>query len=66
MTADQEVASSIQAPYHTFVEIDHEIIFTAILFPSADSRKIVVSYKQMYVHEVQVNCIVKLVRRKCD
>ena len=33
----------IQALSNTFVEIDHEIISTAIL-PSADSRRVVVSY----------------------
>ena len=33
------VASSIPARSHTFVEIDHEIIFTVILLPSADSFK---------------------------
>ena len=31
--------SSIPARSHTFVEIDHEIISTVILFPSADSFK---------------------------
>ena len=31
------VASSIPARSHTFVEIDHEIISTVILLPSADS-----------------------------
>ena len=31
--------SSISARSHTFVEIDHEIIFTIILLPSADSFK---------------------------
>ena len=31
------VASSIPAWSHTFVEIDHEIISTVILLPSADS-----------------------------
>ena len=30
---------SIPARYHTFVEIDHEIISTVILFPSADLFK---------------------------
>ena len=30
---------------HTFMEIDHEIISIAILLPSADSRRVVVSYK---------------------
>ena len=35
LTADPGVASSIQARYHTFMEIDHEIISTVILLPSA-------------------------------
>ena len=47
---------------HTFVQIDHEIISTSILLPSADSRRIVVSYKRNYVHEVLVNRLVKLVQ----
>ena len=37
LTADPGVASSIPARSHTFVEIDHEIISTVILLPSADS-----------------------------
>ena len=36
---DPGVASSIPARYHTFVEIDHEIISTVILLPSAESFK---------------------------
>ena len=40
-----------------FVEIDHEIISTAILLPSADLRRVVVGNKQVYVHEVLVNHI---------
>ena len=36
---DQGVASSIPARYHTFVEIDHEIISTIILLPSTDLFK---------------------------
>ena len=39
LTADPEVASSIPARYHTFVEIDHEIISMVILLPSADLFK---------------------------
>ena len=35
LTADPGVASSIPARYHTFVEIDHEIISMVILLPSA-------------------------------
>ena len=54
----------IPAQSHTFVEIDHEIISTDILLPSADSRRVVVSYKQKYVHEVLVNCLVKLAQEK--
>ena len=37
LTADPGVASSIPARSHTLVEIDHEIISTVILLPSADS-----------------------------
>ena len=39
LTAIPGVASSIPARSHTFVEIDHEIISTIILLPSADSFK---------------------------
>ena len=42
------------------MEIDLEIISTAILLPSADSRMVVVRYKVKYVHEVLVNPLVKL------
>ena len=39
LTADPGVVSLIPARSHTFVEIDHEIISTVILLPSADSFK---------------------------
>ena len=39
LTADPGVASSIPTRSHTFVEIDHEIISTVILLPSAESFK---------------------------
>ena len=39
LTADPGVASSIPVRTHTFVEIDHEMISTIILLPSADSFK---------------------------
>ena len=39
LTADAGVTSSIPARPHTFVEIDHEIISTVILLPSAESFK---------------------------
>ena len=60
LTADPGVTSSSLAWSHTFVEIDREIISTAMLLPSADSRRVVVSYKRKYKHEVLVNRLVKL------
>ena len=39
LTADPGIASSIPVRSHTFVEIDHEMISTVILLPSADSFK---------------------------
>ena len=39
LIADPGVASSISARFHTFVEIDHGIISTVILLPSAESFK---------------------------
>ena len=64
LTTDPGVLSSIPAWSHTFAEIDHEIISTAILLPSIDSRRVVVSYKRKYVHKVLVNCLVKLAPEK--
>ena len=52
LAADPGVPSMIPAQSHTFVEVDHEKISTAILLPSTDSRRVFVSYKQNYVHEV--------------
>ena len=45
------------------MKIYNEIISTAILLPSADSRR-VVSFKRKYVHEVKVNRLVKLSQEK--
>ena len=39
LTAIPGVTSSIPARSHTFVEIDHEIISTVILLPSADIQE---------------------------
>ena len=64
LTAEPEVASSIPARSHTFVEIDREIISTVILLPSSDSRRVAVSYKRKYVHKVLVNCLFKLAQEK--
>ena len=48
LTADSGIASLIPAGAQNLVEIDHEIISTAILLPSYDSRRVVVSYKRKY------------------
>ena len=55
-TADPGAVSSIPVWSNTFVEIDHEIFFSmAILLPSADSRRVLVSYTRNYVNKVMVN-----------
>ena len=55
LTADPGVQS------HTFVEIDHEIISTAIPLPYADLRRVVATFTSgNYVHKVLVNRLVKL------
>ena len=64
LTADQGVGSLIPAWSHTFVGIDHEIISRVLLLPSTDSRRVVVNYKQKYVHEVLANCLIKLAQEK--
>ena len=57
LTAYPEVVSLIQARSHTFVEIDHATISAVISPPSADSRRVVVSYKRKYVREVLVTLL---------
>ena len=49
-----EVASSIPTRSHTFVEIDRETIYTAILSPSTDSRKV-----------AQVRGVIRNLTEKC-
>ena len=64
LTADPGVSSSISVQSHTFMETDHGIISIVILLPSADSRRVVVSYKRKYVHKVLVNGLVKFAQEK--
>ena len=65
LTANPGVASSIPALSHTFVEIDHEIISTVILLPSADSfKKDCCSYNRKYVHELLVIRLFKPAQEK--
>ena len=61
LTADQGVASSIPVRPHTFVEIHHEMI---LLLPLIHSRRVVVSYKRKYVHELLVNRLFKPAQEK--
>ena len=65
LLADPGVISSIPAQSHTFTKIDHEIISTAILLPSADSRRAVFQLQvKVYVHGVLVKHLVKLAKEK--
>ena len=65
LTADPGVASLIPVRSHTFVEIDHEMISTVILpLPLIHSRRVVVSYKRKYVHELLVNRLFKPAQEK--
>ena len=64
LNADPGVTSSILGPYHTFVEIDQEIISTATFIPSTDSKRVVVSYNRKYVDKVLVNYLVKIAQEK--
>ena len=65
LTADQGVASSIPARSHTFVEIDHEIISTVILLPSAESfMKGCCQFQAKVCARLLVNCLFKLAQEK--
>ena len=66
LTANPGVKSQIPARSHAFMEIDHGMLSTVNLLPSAYSRRIVGSYKRKYVHEVLVNSLVKLAQEKSD
>ena len=58
LTADP--GSRVRSRSHTFVEIDHEMISTVmLLLPLIHSRRVVVSYKRKYVHEILVNRLFK-------
>ena len=65
LTADPGVVSSIPARSHTFVEIDHEIISTVILLPSAESFKKDCYQLQAKVYaQTLVNCLFRLAQEK--
>ena len=65
LTADPGIASSIPARSHTFVEIDHEIISTVILPPSAESfMKGCCQLQAKVCARLLVNCLFKLAQEK--
>ena len=65
LTADPGVASSIPARSHTFVEIDHEIVSTVILLPSAESfMKGCCQLQAKVCARLLVNCLFKLAQEK--
>ena len=65
LTADPGFTSLIPAQSHTFKAIDHEIISTVILLlPLNHLRRVVVDYKQKYVHKVLFNRLFKLAPEK--
>ena len=65
LTADPGVARSIPARSHTFVEIDHEIISTVILLPSAESfMKGCCQLQAKVCARLLVNCLFKLAQEK--
>ena len=66
LVADPGVTSLIPAWSHTFVEIDHEIISTVILLPSAESfKKGFVSYKRNMCMKYWLTACSNLPRKKC-
>ena len=65
LTADPGVASWIPFRSHTFVEIDHEMISSVILLPSADSFKKGCCQLQAKVSaRITVNCLLKPAQEK--
>ena len=64
LTADPGVASSIPARSLTFMEIDHEIISTVILLPSAESFMKDCQLQAKVCARLLVNCLFKLAQEK--
>ena len=58
------VTSSILAQSHTFVEIDQEIISTAILLPSPDSRRLLSVTRESMCTKYLLNASSSLPRKK--
>ena len=66
LTADPGVASSIPArSILSWRLIMKSFLCSFSYLPLNPSRRVVVSYKRKYVHEVLVNCLFKLAQEKC-
>ena len=64
LTADSGGRELIQARSHTFVEINHEIISTAIILPFRGFKKSCSQLHAKVCAKVLVNCLVKLAQDK--
>ena len=65
LTADPGFTSTIPVRSHTFVEIDHKLFLRSFSsLPLIYSRRVVVSYKRKYVHELLVNRLFKPAQEK--
>ena len=66
LTADPGVASSIPAGSHTVLlwSLIMKLFLLSFSLQLNHSRRVVVSYKRKYVHEVLVNCLFKLAQEK--
>ena len=65
LTAYSGVASSIPARSRTFMKIDYGIILRSFSsLPLMHLRRVDVSYKRKDVHELLVNCLLKLAQEK--
>ena len=65
LTVDPGVASSILAWFHTFMKIEHEIISMVILFPLADSRRVLSVTSEIMCTKYWLTAKSSLSRKKC-
>ena len=54
----------IQDQSHTFVEIDHDLMYMVFHSLPLNQEGIVVGFKGKYVHKILVNCLLKPVQAK--
>ena len=63
-TADPGVVSLVPAQSHTFVELDHEIIFMGILLLQLNQEGLLSVTRKNMCKKYMVNCLVKLAQEK--